>query len=109
MKSAIHERQVSRFAISGGFMKNIRVISAAAIAACAFGYGALHAADNSGSELRVLCSNGIGAAMRELQPEAEKAIGRKLSIEFSASTLLKKEIDGGAPFDLTIMTPGLMD
>jgi molybdate transport system substrate-binding protein len=60
-------------------------------------------------ELRVLCSNGIRDAVEHLKPEAEKAIGRKLSIEFSASTVLKKEIDGGAPFDLTILTPGIVD
>src|SRR5581483_9562414 len=89
--------------------QTIKMISAAAITASALGYAVLQAADNKGGELRVLCSNGIGAAMRQLQPDAEKAIGRKLSIEFSASTALKKEIDGGAPFDLTIMTPGLVD
>jgi len=66
-------------------------------------------ASAAGGELRVLCSNGIGAAVKQLQPEAEKAIGRKLSIEYSASTVLKKEIDAGAPFDLTILTPGIVD
>jgi molybdate transport system substrate-binding protein len=60
-------------------------------------------------QLRVLCSNGIRAAVEKLMPEAEKAVGRKISIEFSASTLLKKEIDGGAAFDLTILTPGIVD
>lgn len=68
----------------------------------------IHAAAQSG-QVRVLCSNGIRAAVEQLKPEAEKAIGRKLSIEFSASTVLKKEIDGGAPFDLTILTPGIVD
>src|SRR5712691_5929911 len=67
-----------------------------------------HAAGPSG-DLRVLCSNGIRAAVEQLEPGAEKAIGRKLSIEFSASTVLKKEIDGGAAFDLTILTPGIVD
>jgi molybdate transport system substrate-binding protein len=60
-------------------------------------------------ELHVLCSNGIRAAVEQLTPAAEKAIGRKLSIEFSASTMLKKEIDDGAAFDLAILTPGLVD
>lgn len=59
--------------------------------------------------IRVLCSNGIRAAVEQLMPDAEKAIGRKISIEFSASTALKKEIDGGAAFDLTILTPGIVD
>jgi molybdate transport system substrate-binding protein len=58
-------------------------------------------------DVRVLCSNSIRAAMVELTPQIEKATGRKLSIEFSASTALKKEIDGGAAFDLAILTPGI--
>ncbi len=61
------------------------------------------------AEIRILCSNGIRAAVEQLKPEAEKAIGRTFSIEFSASTALKKEIDGGAAFDLTILTPGIVD
>jgi len=61
------------------------------------------------AELRILCSNGIRAAVEQLTPEAEKAIGRKLSIEFSASTVLKKEIDMGAAFDLAILSPGVME
>ncbi len=67
-----------------------------------------HAAAESG-QVRVLCSNGIRAAVEQLKPEAEKATGRKLSIEFSASTVLKKEIDAGAAFDLAILTPGIVD
>jgi molybdate transport system substrate-binding protein len=60
-------------------------------------------------QIRVLCSNGIRAAMQQLMPAAEKATGRKVVIEFSASTLLKKEIDAGKPFDLVIVTPGIID
>lgn len=68
--------------------------------------GPVHA---QSGELRVLCSNGIRAAVEQLKPQAERTIGRKISIEFSASTVLKKEIDAGAPFDLTILTPGIVD
>lgn len=69
---------------------------------------ATHAAAESG-QVRVLCSNGIRAAVEQLKPQAEKAIGRRLSIEFSASTVLKKEIDVGSAFDLAILTPGIVD
>jgi molybdate transport system substrate-binding protein len=82
-----------------------------AISVVAAGLGALlttHATAQSG-QLRVLCSNGIRAAVEQLMPEAEKAIGRKISIEYSASTVLKKEIDSGAAFDLTILTPGIVE
>jgi len=60
-------------------------------------------------QIRLLCSNGIRAAVQQLMPAAEKAIGRKVIVEFSASTFLKKEIDGGKPFDLVIVTPGIID
>jgi molybdate transport system substrate-binding protein len=60
-------------------------------------------------QIRVLCSNGIRAAIQQLLPAAEKAIGRKMVIEFSASTVLKKEIEAGKPFDLVIVTPGIID
>jgi molybdate transport system substrate-binding protein len=60
-------------------------------------------------QIRVLCSNGIRAAVQQLMPAAEKAIGRKVVVEFSASTYLKKEIDAGEPFDVVIVTPGIID
>jgi len=60
-------------------------------------------------QISLLCSNGIRAAVQQLMPAAEKAIGRKVIVEFSASTFLKKEIDAGKPFDVVILTPGIID
>ena len=60
-------------------------------------------------QVRVLCSNGIRSAVQQLTPAAEKAIGRKVVIEFSTSTFLKKKIDAGEPFDVVIVTPGIID
>lgn len=60
-------------------------------------------------QLRVLCSNGLRAAFESVMPDAEKAIGRKISVDFSASTRFQKEIEDGAAFDLTILTPGIID
>jgi molybdate transport system substrate-binding protein len=60
-------------------------------------------------QLRLLCSNGIRPAVEELKSAAESEIGRKVSIEFSSSTLLQKQIEGGAPFDLVIVTPEIVD
>ena len=59
--------------------------------------------------LRVLCSNGIRVAMERLLPDAERVIGRPLSIRFSSSTALKQLIDQGEAFDVTILTPELVD
>lgn len=61
------------------------------------------------AQIRVLCSNGIRDAVEKLIPDAEKKIGRKISIDFSASTRFQKTIEEGAPFDLTILTPGIID
>jgi len=63
----------------------------------------------AGAEIHVLCSNGIRDAVEHLLPAAEKKIGRKISIEFSASTRFQKSIEDGAAFDLTILTPGIVD
>ena len=80
----------------------------AAILACGTAFTAQRSFAQSG-QVRVLCSNGIRAAVQQLTPAAEKAIGRSLVIEFSASTYLKKEIDAGEPFDVVILTPGIID
>jgi len=80
----------------------------AAILACAITFIPQRSFSESG-QIRLLCSNGIRAAVQQLMPAAEKSIGRKVIIEFSASTYLKKEIDAGKPFDLVILTPGIID
>jgi molybdate transport system substrate-binding protein len=59
--------------------------------------------------IRVLSSNGVKAAMEELKPELERATGHPLSIEFSTSAAFKSQIEKGEPFDVTILTPALID
>lgn len=59
--------------------------------------------------LRLMVSNGLKGAMEELQPQAEKAIGRPLSIEFSSTAGLKKKIIAGAAFDATLITVEAID
>jgi molybdate transport system substrate-binding protein len=60
-------------------------------------------------EIRVLCSNGIKAAIETLIPAAERATGRTVVIQFSSSAVLRRSIEGGEPFDLAILTPGSVD
>lgn len=55
--------------------------------------------------LRVIASNGIKEALEHLQPEIERAAKARLDIEWGASNVLRRSIEGGAPFDLTIVTP----
>ena len=59
--------------------------------------------------LRLLSSNGVRAAIEAVQPQMEMATGLRLSAEFSTAAALKREIDAGAPFDVAILTPALVD
>ena len=54
--------------------------------------------------VRVLASNGVKAVIDELKPQAEKAVGRPLAIEFGTSSVVKKQIESGAAFDVAILT-----
>ena len=52
----------------------------------------------------VLVSNGMKDSMEELQPQLEKVIARPLAIQFGSTASLKKRIEMGEAFDLTIIT-----
>ena len=54
--------------------------------------------------LRVLVSNGMKGTIEELQPQCEKAIGRSLAIQFGSTASLKKRIETGEAFDVTVIT-----
>ena len=54
--------------------------------------------------LRILVSNGMKGTIEELQPLCEKAIGRSLAIQFGSTASLKKRIEMGEAFDVTIIT-----
>jgi molybdate transport system substrate-binding protein len=61
------------------------------------------------SDLHIICSNGFRASLEKLLPQAERASGHKAKVEFGASRNLKSTIEGGQPFDLTILTPQVID
>ena len=54
--------------------------------------------------LRVLVSNGMKGTMEELQPQCEKAVGGSLAFQFGSTASLKKRIEMGEAFDVTIIT-----
>jgi len=66
-------------------------------------------AQPSVSALRVVASNGVKAVIESLSPELERAAGRPLAIEFSTAASLKTKIESGAPFDVAILTPAIID
>ena len=79
---------------------NITVV-AAAIAALNAGAQA--------ADIKVICSNGFQAVMRELGPQYEHATGHKLIVSYGLAAVLGKAIEGGEAFDLTILAPPQID
>jgi molybdate transport system substrate-binding protein len=59
--------------------------------------------------VRVLVSNGLKAAIEELQPACERAIGRPLALEFNSTAGLKAKIEAGDRFDATLITREAID
>ena len=57
-----------------------------------------------GAEVRVLASNGIKAVLEDVLPQAQKAIGHPISVQYRPTSALKKDIDAGAEFDVVIVT-----
>jgi molybdate transport system substrate-binding protein len=56
----------------------------------------------------VLCSTGLQSVMEAVRSQYEAQSGDRLVITFDTSNLLKAKLDAGAPFDLAILTPGLI-
>lgn len=78
---------------------------AAALAFTALGFIFVCAPEASAQQaVRVLVSNGLKGAMEELQPQAERAIGRPLAIQYNSTLKVKKAIEAGETFDATLIT-----
>ncbi len=76
-----------------------------AVAACALG---LHPATAGAKELTVFCSAGLQSTMDALRGPYEAASGDRLVLTFDTANNLKAKLDAGAPFDVAILTPGLI-
>jgi molybdate transport system substrate-binding protein len=59
--------------------------------------------------IRVLASNGMKAAVDDLKPAAEKAIGKPITIEFGSTTMLKPKLESGEGYDVAIVTSEVID
>jgi molybdate transport system substrate-binding protein len=77
--------------------------------ACALLTAVLQTTAAAAEEIRVLSSVGIKAVVDELVPQFEKATKHKVTATFDLASTLKTKIEGGAPFDVAILTPPLID
>jgi len=78
-----------------------RWLCAALLAACA-GCAA-------GAEIRVLSGNGARAAVTELALRFEKTTGHTVAVRFAVNVEVKRDIEGGVPFDAAILNPPVLD
>ena len=85
-----------------------RVISGA-LAIAAVGFLLSPRAVAQTGDVHVLASNGVKALLEALVPQAERAIGRHLVVEFNTSAALKPRIESGEAFDVTVMTSDVLD
>src|SRR5437879_2413050 len=83
----------------------------AAIVATTVGFVLLPTPEGAaqGAAVRVLVSNGMKAAMEELQPQCEGAIGHPLALQFNSTASVKKKIEAGEEFDVAIITSEAID
>lgn len=61
------------------------------------------------AEVRVISSDGVKSVLDALKLDYEHASGDSVAIHYGAANLLKKDILGGEPFDVTILTGEVMD
>ena len=57
------------------------------------------------AEVRVLSAVAVGPAVKELGSQFEKSSGHTLVIQYGPVGELRRQIDGGTAFDVTILTP----
>jgi molybdate transport system substrate-binding protein len=60
-------------------------------------------------DIKVFSSTALKGALRELGPQFEKATGNRLVLTLGPAAVMKSQIDGGAAFDVAILTPPLLD
>ena len=61
------------------------------------------------AKIVVLSTNAVKSAVEKMLPQAEKAVGRPLAVEYSATAALKQRIAGGESFDVAILTRDALD
>ena len=60
-------------------------------------------------ELKLLSGNGSRPAVIELTAQFEKATGHKVNVEFFVNPTVKKKVEEGEYFDVTVLNPPVLD
>ena len=92
-----------------GRLRSCLIVAAILATAVWFVFLPTPKATAQGAAVRVLVSNGMKAAIEELQPQCERAIGHPLALQFNSTASVKKEIEAGEEFDVTIITSEAID
>jgi molybdate transport system substrate-binding protein len=87
----------------------MRMLAALTIAAVPLGLASLGPAPAHAAEIRMLVSNAMKTSLEELAPQFERASEHRLAITFGAASELKTDIEKGAPFDVAILTPPVIE
>ncbi|HEY7999570.1 MAG TPA: substrate-binding domain-containing protein, partial [Pseudolabrys sp.] len=61
------------------------------------------------SAIKVLSTHAVVEVLAELVPAFERASGHTLSFSYNPTTAIRREIDGGAAFDVAIITRAAVD
>jgi len=88
---------------------NIRIVTSAVLPIAGFLLLPAPDAAAQSAPVRVLVSNGLKAAVEELQPACERQIGHPLVIQFNSTASVKKKIEAGEAFDVTMITTEAID
>jgi molybdate transport system substrate-binding protein len=76
---------------------------------CAAGAILFSSLTSIAAEIKVISSVGMRAVLEEVQPQFERTTPHKLIITFGTTTPLKRQIDEGTTFDVTILTPTMLE
>jgi molybdate transport system substrate-binding protein len=75
------------------------------VAAMGILLGALSTLSAHAAEIRILSAVAVGPAVKELGSQFEKSTGHTLTIQYGPVGELRRQVDGGTVFDVTILTP----
>jgi len=59
--------------------------------------------------IHVFASNGVRAVLQDLIPQCERALGRKLDVEFATSAAIKRRIEANESFDVAVLASDVID